>query len=162
MENKELKISYQEFAGVDELSAEDAALMQLARIQTGFAYAPYSGFRVGAVARMSSGDFVRGSNQENASFPAGLCAERVMLSAISSNFPDDKIETIAISYGQDNQENDLPISPCGLCRQTLHEYELRNGSPVRLLLSGQQGPVWLMDSASLLLPLPFHGDHLKG
>jgi len=91
----------------------------------------------------------------------GLCAERVLLASISSVFPKIPIDTIAISYKSETQKSDHPISPCGICRQSLQEFEGRVNHPVQLILGGMQGPVYVIDSASRLLPLAFTSDELR-
>jgi cytidine deaminase len=161
MKNQQIPFSFEVFDSIDELSEKDRTLLAEARKATVQAYAPYSRFHVAAVARLSSGKILTGTNQENASFPAGICAERVLLSSISSvSFPDFA-ETIAISYDNKNGRSDHPISPCGICRQTLAEYEQRMNQPIRLVLGGLEGKVYLIGSASSLLPLAFTNDVLK-
>ena len=162
MERKEIRIGFTEYESIAELEKDDALLLEEARSQTQNAYAPYSGFAVGAAARMSSGALIYGSNQENASFPAGLCAERVLLSNAASVFPGQPIRTLAISYNHHGHTNDEPISPCGICRQALQEYEHRVQEGIKLILAGQSGKIMVLDKASDLLPLPFKGDRLIG
>jgi cytidine deaminase len=101
-----------------------------------------------------------GSNQENASFPAGICAERVLLSSISSRHPNIPIKVIAISYKSDEVKSDHPVAPCGICRQTLQEYEQRLRQPIRLILGGESGKIIVIEKASQLLPLGFTSDEL--
>ena len=136
-------------------------MLSEARKVTQHAYAPYSRFRVGAVARLNNGEIVTGSNQENASFPIGLCAERVLLASAASLFPEVPIKTIAISYRNENGNSDRPISPCGICRQTLLEYETRLKQPIRIILGGLQGKVYIIERAGMLLPLSFSADELN-
>ncbi|RPD51681.1 cytidine deaminase [Paracnuella aquatica] len=155
------EFKYKVYNSINELPQEQQWLLQEARDVTGQAYAPYSNFQVGAVAKLVNGELVAGSNQENASFPVGLCAERVLLAAASSVFPKIPIETMAISYKSDSQKSDHPISPCGICRQSLQEFESRVGHPVQLILGGMEGPVYVIDSASRLLPLAFTSEELK-
>jgi len=143
-----------------ELLPADMALLKMARVAIGNAYAPYSKFRVGAAARLANGHTVSGSNQENASFPAGICAERVLLSAIAALHPNTAIETIAISYQPEEKESEHPISPCGICRQSLLEYEHRMNHPIRLILAGMKGRVFIIPRADSLLPLAFTNDEL--
>ena len=134
--------------------------MNEARVITEQAYAPYSNFYVGAVAILENGDIVVGTNQENASFPVGICAERVLLGTVATLHPNIAIESIAISYKSDNVKSDHPISPCGMCRQSLLEYETRLKKPIRLILSGQKGKVYIIKTASLLLPFAFTNSEL--
>ena len=161
MKENKFEFNYTVYESIDELPADKRILLQEARRVTALAYAPYSNFQVGAVARLSNGELVNGSNQENASFPAGLCAERVLLASVSSLFPKTTIEAIAVSYKSDHQKSDHPISPCGICRQSLQEYEGRVNHPVQLILGGMEGPVYVIDSASRLLPLAFTSEEIR-
>jgi cytidine deaminase len=161
VQQKEFTLSYEEYASDRELSEADAELLRLAREVTERAYAPYSHFRVGAAARLASGGIITGTNQENASFPAGICAERTLLSVAGAQYPGVAIETLAISYHNENGISDRPISPCGICRQSLQEFEQRTGRPVRLILGGQDGKIIIIPRASILLPFAFTGDELK-
>jgi cytidine deaminase len=161
MKKNEYKFSFDIYDSKEELSEEDAWLLQEAREVTQHAYAPYSHFQVGAIAKMANGEIVAGSNQENASFPVGLCAERVLLASASSLYPKMPIESIAISYQSNNGDSDHPIAPCGICRQSLQEFEMRVGHPIRLILGGMEGKIFIISQASLLLPLAFTSDELK-
>src|SRR5215204_4365415 len=98
MKSSEYKFSYEVYDSIDELDEQDAFLLSKARETTQNAWAPYSRFRVGAVARLKNGELVIGANQENASYPAGICAERVLLSTAGANYPGEPILSIAISY----------------------------------------------------------------
>lgn len=161
MKESKFEFNYKVYENLSELPEEQQWLLNEAREVTDNAYAPYSHFQVGAVARLANGQIVAGSNQENASFPVGLCAERVLLASASSLFPKVPIQTIAVSYKSDGQKSDHPISPCGICRQSLQEFEARVGHPVELILGGMEGPVYVIDSASRLLPLAFTSEELK-
>jgi cytidine deaminase len=161
MQQKQFAFSFDIYDSINELPEEDAMLLSEAQKATKHSYAPYSRFRVAAVAKLSNGKIITGTNQENASFPAGICAERVLLSSVSSQFPDAKIGSIAISYKNENGKSDHPISPCGICRQSLQEYENRFKHPIRLILGGMEGKIYVVPQASLLLPLAFTGDELK-
>lgn len=143
-----------------ELSAEDALLLLKAQEVTEKAYAPYSEFHVGAVAKFANGEMISGTNQENASYPIGICAERVLLSAASSVYPDVPIDTIAVSYNNLNGASDHPVAPCGICRQSLHEYEERTNHPIRLILGGKTGKIYVVQQAGHLLPLAFTKNEL--
>lgn len=149
------------YESIDELNKEDADLLSEARRVTKFAYAPYSNFRVGAAATLVNGEKVTGTNQENASFPAGICAERTLLSTASSLFPGIGMDTIAISYDNINGKSDRPISPCGICRQSFVEFQQRTKHPIRIILSGLDGKVRLIENAANLLPLGFSSDDLQ-
>ncbi|MGN6196216.1 MAG: cytidine deaminase [Ginsengibacter sp.] len=161
MHNESYKFDYKIYDSIDELNSEDAQLLREARNVTQFAYVPYSEFRVGAFAKLVNGKTVSGTNQENASYPAGICAERTLMSTASSLFPGVGIETMAISYHNLNGKSDRPISPCGICRQTLTEFQERTSHPIRIILSGMEGKVQVIENASDLLPLLFSADDMK-
>jgi cytidine deaminase len=161
MDERQYSFAFKVYNSIDELNNEDALLLRKAREITHNAYAPYSHFSVGAVARLNNGAFINGTNQENASFPAGICAERVLLSSVSSQYLSNAIEAIAISYYNQNVASDKPVSPCGICRQTLLEYEERQEQPIRLILGGMEGEVYVIPRASLLLPLSFGSKIMK-
>lgn len=161
MKKAELSVKYDVYDSVEDLTAEDASLVEAARKATEKAYAPYSNFLVGAVAKLKNGVTLAGTNQENASYPVGICAERALLSIVAMEQTNVPIETIAISYNNINGESSRPISPCGMCRQSLSEYEDRLDQPIRLILSGQSGKVYILESAKHLLPLSFGGKDLK-
>ncbi len=161
MQENTFEFNYTVYKNSTELPDGLQALLNQAREVTEQAYAPYSNFQVGAVAQLDNGEVVTGSNQENASFPAGLCAERVLLASVSSQFPRIPINTIAISYKSEFHVSDHPISPCGICRQSLQEYENRINQKVQLVLGGLTGPVYVIDSASRLLPLAFTSEELR-
>jgi cytidine deaminase len=110
---------------------------------------------------MKNGEIVAGSNQENASFPVGLCAERVLLASASSLYPKVPIDVIAISYKSDQVTSDHPVAPCGICRQSLQEFEGRVKAPIKLVLGGMKGKVIVIEKASQLLPLAFTSEELK-
>jgi cytidine deaminase len=160
MQTQKYGFEFEVYDSIDQLAAGDVALLRQAQAATGIAYAPYSHFHVGAAARLVNGEILKGSNQENASYPVGLCAERVLLSAASAVYPGIPIDTIAISYHSDQSASDHPISPCGICRQTLVEYETHLQHPIRLILGGMQGKVFIIPRASLLLPFGFSGEDM--
>lgn len=157
---KKFEFSYEVYDSIDELNEKDATLLTEARDVTSQAYAPYSKFNVGAAARLASGETLTGTNQENASYPVTICAERVLLSTISSLYPETPIDSMAISYDSEAIKSDHPIAPCGMCRQFLQEYEKRVGT-IRLILGGMDGKVFVISSASQLLPLAFTNEELN-
>ena len=161
MHKQEIHFEYEIYDSIDDLTEDDKSLLDEAREVTQHAYAPYSRFHVGAVAKLSNGEIISGSNQENASFPAGLCAERVVLASVSSLYPKMLIETIAISYNNNHGESNHPISPCGICRQALQEYLQKTKVPIRLILGGMNGKVFIIPDAGMLLPLSFTSDDMK-
>ena len=161
MVKEELKFTIEVYDSSDELNEDDAFLLSEARSVTQFAYAPYSNFQVGAVAKLINGEIVSGTNQENASYPAGICAERSLLSSAASQHPGVAIETMAVTYNNLKGDSGTPVSPCGICRQTLSEFQNRMQKPIRLILSGMEGKVQIIDNAAYLLPLAFSSNDLK-
>ena len=139
----------------EELNAADRELLDAARQATYRSYAPYSHFSVGAAARLANNIIVTGTNQENAAYPSGLCAERTTLFYANSQYPDQAVETLAIAAR--NERGDFleePIPPCGACRQGMLETEKRFKRPMRILLSGEKG-IYELRSVGALLPLSF-------
>ena len=161
MKQTSLNIPVQIFPDFKSLEPADAILLEAARQATENAYAPYSKFRVGAAVRLANGQILTGSNQENASFPAGICAERVTLSAASATFPGIAITDLALTYINESGTGNRPISPCGICRQTLAEYEQRFGRSMRLILGGISGEIFILNRATDLLPFAFSSQELK-
>ena len=160
MKENKLEFHYEVYENSSELAEKDAWLLNEARMVTEQAYAPYSNFHVGAVAILENGEIVAGTNQENASYPVGICAERVLLGNAATLYPKVNIDTIAISYNSEEVKSDHPISPCGMCRQALLEYESRLKKPIRLIMGGMEGKVHIIKTASLLLPFAFTSDEL--
>lgn len=152
--------TYEVYDSIDELAEEDAFLLKEAQYATRKSWSPYSHFRVGVAARLINGALVTGANQENASYPAGICAERVLLSTTGALYPEEPIASMAISYEGTDIVSDHPISPCGICRQSLQEFEQRTHHPVRLILGGKTGKVFIIPAASQLLPLAFTSSEL--
>ena len=140
----------------EELSAAQKALVDASREALSLSHAPYSKFNVGCAIRLGDQTIVRGANQENAAYPICLCAEGATLAAVSTQFPKQKISEVAIFVPRSN-----PASPCGLCRQSFKEYETRMKQPIRLILSGMNGKVIVVEKAGQLLPLSFGGEDLK-
>lgn len=163
MTKKDFQFSVSVYDSSDELEIPDRTLLDDARKVTAVAYAPYSKFRVGAMAILTNGKKVSGTNQENASFPVGICAERVLLSSVASQYPGVGILSIAISYNNLLGSSDHPVSPCGICRQSLCEYEEWTKQSIRLILSGMAGEVYVLERSGDLLPLSFGSvDLVKG
>lgn len=163
MAKQVFEFEYEQYDDIEELSMSDAALLHKARKVALNAYAPYSHFYVGAAAQLTNNEVVTGTNQENASYPVGICAERSLLSTAATLFPEVPVETMAISYVNKavDDYDYRPISPCGMCRQALLEYENRTTHPIRFILSGQDGPVIIVNSVKKLLPFSFDGNSLK-
>ncbi len=159
---KELNISISiRICQEEELSADDRELLEAARRTTYHSYAPYSHFSVGAAARLVNGVLITGSNQENAAYPSGLCAERTTLFYANSQYPDQAVDTLAIAAR--NERGDFlvkPIPPCGACRQVMLETEQRFRHPMRILLFGTEG-IYEIKGAGSLLPLSFDSSAMK-
>ena len=151
---KSIKIYYEEVDSISELPPNDQELMQEAMHATEGAYAPYSGFRVGAAVRMDNGMIVRGSNQENIAYPSGLCAERTAMYAASAQHPGREIKELAI-IGKNEKGEWTTASPCGACRQVMAEYEQRSGEKMRILTYMEGGKIQLFDGIESLLPFIF-------
>lgn len=160
MKEVSLTVAYKELKNADELPDQLRQLLVKAKEAVAHAYAPYSDFKVGAAALLENGTIITGSNQENASSPVGICAERVTLSAASSSHPETPIAALAVSAKTDNILHH-PVTPCGLCRQTLLEYEERFGKSIQLILQGEDGPIIWLASSKLLLPLYFSSEDLS-
>ncbi len=161
MLKEELKFTIEVYASSDELNENDAFILSEARFVTQFAYAPYSNFQVGAFAKLVNGETVSGTNQENASYPAGICAERSLISTAASNHPGVGIDTMAVTYNNLKGESNTPVSPCGICRQVITEFQNRFKTPIRIILSGMNGKVQIIENAGYLLPLAFTSEDLK-
>lgn len=144
----------------EELCDEERRAIEAAREATRNSYAPYSRFCVGAAALLHDGTLVCGTNQENAAYPSGLCAERTALFAAHSQYPHQPVAMLAIAARNEDGFTQLPISPCGACRQVMQETESRYGQPMRLLLYGTS-QIYRIDRAASLLPLSFGKDYLK-
>jgi len=156
-----LKIVFVEYDAVEKLSSEDKKLVIMAKKAAKTAYAPYSDFHVGAAVLLENGVIVTGNNQENVAYPSGLCAERVAVFAASSQYAGIAIKTIAITAKSTKFIVDSPVTPCGSCRQVLAEYEHLQKKPIRIILSGEKGKVFVIEKVDDLLPLSFKADKLK-
>ena len=159
-ENLKFEINYISFNSVDELPEHYQTLIAVAKKATNDSYAPYSGFFVGAALFLEDGQIISGSNQENASYPIGFCAERTALSAAASLASRVKIRAIAITARSIKNPVLTPAAPCGICRQTLFEAECKHHQNIEIILTGESGTVYLFKSIKDLLPLHFDADFL--
>lgn len=148
------------YSNFSELRAQDQDLIEQARIASQNSYSPYSQYMVGAALKMEDGQIMLGSNQENASYPAGLCAERVALFHATSSYPDSVIESIAVAAKRSSETDFKPVSPCGICRQVMLEFELKQKKPIRVILQSTDGRWVISESAQHLLPFSFGQDSL--
>ena len=159
---KEINITTQlsVFENLDQLPTDVRQLIEQAVEIRKKAYAPYSKFRVGAAILLDNGKIVLGSNQENAAYPSGLCAERVAIFYAGANYPDAKMLKIAISATSDLNSNTTPIPPCGACRQSIAEYEFKQEQPIEMYFMGEIGAIYKSDSLKNLLPFTFDKNFL--
>lgn len=154
---KEITITTQltVFESLEETPKEIQDLMEEAIAIRKKAYAPYSKFRVGVALLLDNGKIILGSNQENAAYPSGLCAERVAIFYAGANYPDSKIIKMAITAASDANPTLHPIPPCGACRQSIAEYEIKQETPIAIYFMGEKGEVYKSNSLKNLLPLLF-------
>ncbi|MCA6423981.1 MAG: cytidine deaminase [Flavobacterium sp.] len=159
---KEINIntSFSVYSSIAELPEEIQSLMRSAVETRKNAYAPYSKFRVGTALLLDNDKIVLGSNQENAAYPSGLCAERVAIFQSGAIYPEAKILRMAISAASDTNKTKSPIPPCGACRQSISEYEFKQGTPIEIYFMGESGEVYKSDSIKNLLPLSFDKNFL--
>ena len=155
---KNIKISYSEFENISELPEEDIKTAQAAIRATSHAYAPYSKFHVGAAVRLDTGEIVKGSNQENIAYPSGLCAERTAMFYAGYKYPNSKIISIAIAATMNDLLCELPVTPCGACRQVMAEYQSKGEQPMSIILIGKK-KIMKFEKVDDILPFIF--DSLK-
>jgi cytidine deaminase len=148
------------FESIQELPEIIQNLMQEAIAIRKKAYAPYSNFKVGTALLLDNGKIILGSNQENAAYPSGLCAERVAIFQAGTLYPEAKIIKIAISAASENSTTSAPIPPCGSCRQSIAEYEIKQNTPIEIYFMGEIGSIYKSDSLKNLLPLLFDKNFL--
>lgn len=148
------------YESIDALEKEDAFLMEKAIVARGKSYAPYSNFNVGAALLLDNGEIVLGNNQENAAYPSGMCAERVAIWKAASDYPNMKVVKLAITASSLATPVTKPVGPCGACRQSLLEYEIKQETPFKMLLMGEVGEVVITDSLVSLLPFSFDNSFL--
>ena len=151
---------YQHITNLESLDLADLELLKVAKNSLKHSYAPYSDFKVACAIRLDDGAIHIGTNQENASYPLSLCAERVVLLYAKANFPDSPIESIAITVSTTHGPVDEPVTPCGACRQVISEVQSRQQKPIRLILNNGAEECYLIDDASWLLPIGFHSGNL--
>jgi cytidine deaminase len=161
MKKRDIHIKYDEYSKAADLNTEDRALVEAARKAANDAYAPYSEFKVGAALLLQDGTTVIGNNQENAAYPSGLCAERVALFAASAQHPGIPVRSIAIAARSPHFTINTPVSPCGACRQVMAEYQSLYKKPIRLLLTGEKGKVYVLENVNSVLPFLFDASQLK-
>ncbi|MEO5570979.1 MAG: cytidine deaminase [Bacteroidia bacterium] len=161
MQKKDVNISFEHYENIKELNSEDSNLLNEAIAATKSAYAPYSGFKVGAAVLLANGTIVKGSNQENAAYPSGLCAERVALFATGAQHPGIKIKSIAVAAIKNFETAPRPASPCGACRQVMAEYEQLHKQNIRFIMIDAHKKIIVGENVKSLLPFLFDADTLK-
>ncbi len=160
MQKKKVETSFTIY-NFDELTVSFQNLIIKAKEQVTKAYAPYSGFHVGAAVELENGEVFAASNQENSAYPSGLCAERVAMFFANAQFPEIPVKTIAIAAFTNGNFMIEPITPCGSCRQVLLETEMRFEKDINILLYGTQN-TYLIENVKQLLPLCFEKSSLQG
>jgi cytidine deaminase len=160
LKNHQIVIDYSIYPSLENVTEEDKVLMNSAIGARRNAYAPYSNFYVGAAVLLENGAIVIGSNQENASYPSGLCAERVAIFQAGALYPGVTIKAVAITATSKNYIVKQAAAPCGNCRQAMIEYEQKQKQPIKILLMGEQGEVVQFNSLLDILPLAFNNSFL--
>ena len=155
-----LNISFEQYNGIQELNEKDLSLCNSSEQALTSSYSPYSKFRVGTAIRLASGEIILGSNQENLAYPSGLCAERVALFSIGSNYPNAVIESMAITAQTDAFEILKPVTSCGGCLQVMAEFERKQSTPIEVIFYCLNGEILKVPSVQSLLPFSFVEDRL--
>ncbi len=156
MKKEKFSFEYNVFDSLSELQEDNKTLITKANSISKTAYAPYSKFHVGAAVELEDGQVFASSNQENASYPVGICAERGLLAYVNANFPNIKVKKLAVSTININ----YPLPPCGMCRQYILEIENKQEQNIEIFLSGNEGQILNVESAKDLLPFYFTEDFL--
>lgn len=152
--------SFLEYENLNELDVSSQKMMQLAIESRKKAYAPYSNFTVGCSILLDNGQIIQGSNQENAAYPSGLCAERVAIFYAGANYPEAKILKLYITASPVDRDLDQPIPPCGSCRQSIAEYEIRQEHDIEIYFMGSVGKIYKSNSLKNILPFMFDKKYL--
>jgi len=157
---KEIHIGYDYFADSSDLSDTEKKLFDMAKTAREKAYAPYSNFTVGCAILLENGEIVTGSNQENAAYPSGLCAERTAIFWTSANYPDLKIQKMFVVGAPRDVQTSAPIPPCGACRQSILEYEAKQSQSIEIYFASVSGEIFKTNSVRDLLPFSFDSSFL--
>lgn len=155
MEKIIINTSFDVYENLEELDFSDQELMKKAIEIRKTAYAPYSNFEVGAALLLENEKIVLGNNQENAAYPSGLCAERVAIYTASCQYPNVNFLKLFISATSRNMQISEPIPPCGACRQSISEYEIKQEKPIKIYFMGATGKIYVSHSLKNLLPMMF-------
>ena len=159
MNKKNILLEYTEYTSLNDLEDTDVNLISKAIEIAKKSYSPYSKFPVGAAVLLDNGEVFAGNNQENIAYPSGTCAERTVLNYVHANFPNHKIQVIAITALASSSS--IPVTPCGFCRQVLVEMEQNQGEQFKVILHKIDGATYVFESALSLLPLAFEDVYLK-
>jgi len=160
MSKFQINIDVEQYTSIDELSSEYAELVNKAKETVSAAYAPYSGFHVGAAVLLENGEIICGTNQENSAYPSGLCAERVAMFYANSKYPDVPVKALAVCAFYKGEFIKIPTPPCGSCRQVLIETEFRFKKAMDVILYGTD-KILVFNKATDLMPLSFSGENLQ-
>lgn len=160
MKSFNISAEFQTFDSLGELPEHISELMKKTFEARDKAYAPYSKFQVGAALLLDNGEIITGSNQENASYPSGLCAERTAVYYAGAKFPQARIRCIAVSATSLKRPVTSPVPPCGACRQALVEYEVKQKTDMEVYFMGESGTIVKAKSVKDLLPLLFDNSYL--
>ncbi len=161
MKRLKLNLVYEEYEDISGLTREEQHLLKQAQQSINIAYAPYSGYQVGAALLLENGEIITGNNQENVAYPSGLCAERVALFYAQAQYPEIPVKMIAVAARSPDFTTQTPVTPCGSCRQVIAEHEDRHGQKVRIIMRGDNGKIWAINGIENLLPLMFRAEQLK-
>ena len=159
MKETQFSIKITDYSNKTELDKSDNILVNEATLVCDNAYAPYSKFKVGAAVLLKNGEIITGTNQENAAYPSGLCAERTALFYANSKYPDVPVVAIAVAAKNNGNFTEQPVGPCGSCRQVILETETRFKTPIKIIMVGSE-KISVIDNAKSLLPLSFSEDDL--
>ncbi|HHB51691.1 MAG TPA: cytidine deaminase [Saprospiraceae bacterium] len=160
MKKIEIKTEILVAENIEDLNSEDKTLLMEAKNALEKSYSNYSNFKVGAAVLLENGEIINGANQENAAYPMCLCAERVALAAASSIYPQSPVKAIAVTVKNPVNKVTTPAAPCGACRQVMSETEDRYGTKMKVIMQGEEGEIYQVQSVKDLLPLFFTGDFL--
>lgn len=149
-----------DYINFEELTIEERGLIEEAKSASNSSYSPYSNFKVGAALLLTNGAIIHGSNQENASYPAGLCAERVAFFHAGAVYPNLDIKMIAIVARRADEENFRAVAPCGSCRQVMLEYEIKQKAPISVIMQSSENEWIKIKTTKVLLPFSFNKHNL--
>ncbi len=155
MKKQIIQTEFTSFDTIDTLAEADLSLLLLAKSSLENSYSPYSNFKVGAAVLLRNGQEIGGSNYENASYPLCICAEQTVLTTAANMHPGVAPIAIAVAIRNPRQVIDRPGLPCGACRQVICETEVKNKQPMRVILQGETGPIFIFENGLDLLPLAF-------